>query len=932
MPKIDLNGRWLVRTDPEENGLAENWAVAPIRAEYEVAVPGCIQQLDELAEMYPPHNDMRNGYNGMFFMERTVELPQLTAQVHCRLILGGVGPSAHIWVNGQYIGKSIFAVCRYVADITGRVTAGVNRVTVAITEQYATLITGMRFAGMDWSGIYGDSCIEIGSAAHFSDGYLACRGGKVFAEGTVHNVGPACDGVLTVRVGGQERRTRLSVDAGGATDFSVEIPAEGLPRWSYRARELFTVEQTFAAADGSVAEEAYRTGLRRIETAGGRILVDGQPTFFKGTGSEYYSPTIAPLSDRSILRARYSALKRYGFNFYRCHTHVPTEAEMDVADEMGIMLDVEFGLVSNFNKTTPIELGMEMWRRFIRQSRRHPSVVMYCIGNEGSQLMVDSRIECNRARMAYRIIKENTDDQLGLIAFGMQGELPELPNDVETPHLWSENFLWAYDGLTDIPWAAIGQTTGGKACIVHEYGKFGVWPSLEEERDTTVPGGIKPDHATQSHRFLVENGMAADEPQLIENSRRASNLFTRIILEEARRQPYVSGYAHWTFFRRCGANAGLSDDLGIHTNGEEQSFAAGCNAEIALLMDRGFHNRAFPCGVEQRIRITVSNFSTAIADGELCAVLLDGDETIAEVRRHSRTAPGETFEQVELCFAVPSAHAGKKLWLQARLIQDGRVLAENRWPLWAFDTAAEDTEIDLYVEDITLFRAIKRVFPCAQRLSSVDSAVIGCRSWRDPQLVKTAAAREKILLIADRYDDTVAACIRNGSRVLLVDGGALPEDWMLPPICRELGDRDTGRFYTSFRAGWDKGDLVTLIKPDPLLGDFPHEGFCDLHFYGLIQSARILEPQKIRALFGEKVAPVVCSVSKLPPIAETESVVQDPNAIKEQTGSVKTRFNARLQGYLLRVGDRTAVCTLKLTDDPAGIGMLKQLVRHMMEG
>lgn len=50
----------------------------------------------------------------------------------------------------------------------------------------------------------------------------------------------------------------------------------------------------------------------------------------------------------------------HGFRFYRYHTHVPTEEEMAVADEMGMLLDVEFGLISNFNKTTPFEEGVEM--------------------------------------------------------------------------------------------------------------------------------------------------------------------------------------------------------------------------------------------------------------------------------------------------------------------------------------------------------------------------------------------------------------------------------------------------------------------------------------------------------------------------------------------------------------------------------------------
>jgi hypothetical protein len=39
-----------------------------------------------------------------------------------------------------------------------------------------------------------------------------------------------------------------------------------------------------------------------------------------------------------------------------------------------------------------------------------------------------------------------------MIGFGVQGERPELPNDIESPHLWSDHFTWAYDGLACVPW------------------------------------------------------------------------------------------------------------------------------------------------------------------------------------------------------------------------------------------------------------------------------------------------------------------------------------------------------------------------------------------------------------------------------------------------------------------------------------------------
>ena len=54
-------------------------------------------------------------------------------------------------------------------------------------------------------------------------------------------------------------------------------------------------------------------------------------------------------------------------------------------------------------------------------------------------------------------------------------------------------------------------------------------------------------------------------------------------------------------------------------------------------------------------------------------------------------------------------------------------------------------------------------------------------------------------------------------------------------------------------------------------------------------------------------------------------MVQQLNAIK---GKQNNTFNAREQGYLLRLNRQTVLCTLKLTDSPAGQALLKEIVQN----
>ena len=50
MKQIELNGIWQAKIDPEDCGLAEGWAAAPLTDTMALQVPGCSQQLDCLAE------------------------------------------------------------------------------------------------------------------------------------------------------------------------------------------------------------------------------------------------------------------------------------------------------------------------------------------------------------------------------------------------------------------------------------------------------------------------------------------------------------------------------------------------------------------------------------------------------------------------------------------------------------------------------------------------------------------------------------------------------------------------------------------------------------------------------------------------------------------------------------------------------------------
>src|SRR5690606_24706065 len=83
-------------------------------------------------------------------------------------------------------------------------------------------------------------------------------------------------------------------------------------------------------------------GLRRFETDGSRILINGRQVFLRGTlECAIFPKTGYPPTDTGSWKKVYKAIKDHGLNHIRFHSWCPPKAAFEAADEMGIYLQVE---------------------------------------------------------------------------------------------------------------------------------------------------------------------------------------------------------------------------------------------------------------------------------------------------------------------------------------------------------------------------------------------------------------------------------------------------------------------------------------------------------------------------------------------------------------------------------------------------------------
>jgi len=543
----------------------------------------------------------------------------------------------------------------------------------------------------------------------------------------------------------------------------------------------------------------------------------------------------------------------------------------------------------------------------------------------------------HNAIIGYDLIKATAHTSLAMITFGMQGELPDLPNDIASPHLWSHDFRWGYEGLTRIPWRTIHPLTTAKPSIIHEFGKFGVWPDPDEQALYPPSGYAFPfgDHAKAA---LIAAGLEHTEERVIANARRLHELSCRNIIEQARRQPGIDGYTVWTGFRGGARSSGFSDDLGRHSNGDPTTYREGCNAPLAVLIDRDFAGRTLAAGADTEVGLYLSNFgATAVANAvvpwQLCRSGTHSREPLVQGRvEHVSAALGQNARVGDIRFDVPHVRVPVQAVLEASVVAGGTTVARNQWDLWLFPTRSPgcDAGVVCDLADPEIERRIVAHLPNTISLRDLDSAVHGCRAWAGMESECLARSHEGIL-VADRWSDATGMFLELGRTAVLLDTGHLPDSWYPPPVPGTPGSHNVLASFTSFRAGWDQGNMATIIEPHAMLGEFPHEGFCDLQCYAMVQQATPIRTRAVAA--GKAVRSRRVVIRSVPKLMSSPSSprIQDPNAIRAAEIAPGRRIATEDRAYLVevRVGaGRLIVCTLRCLDDPAGRYLLSQILDY----
>lgn len=169
--------------------------------------------------------------------------------------------------------------------------------------------------------------------------------------------------------------------AGGQAE-PIVLRVDNPALWDLEEPNLYTV--TLRGPGGALKE---RTGFRDVSVSGGDVLLNGEVVEnLQGFNRHADYPGLGRTQSDALARREIEGLYRKGFRLFRPAHYPTTPAELDAADELGMLVIEEVNVtgLSGAELASPEikQFGASQLAGMIRRDRSHPSIIGWSVGNE----------------------------------------------------------------------------------------------------------------------------------------------------------------------------------------------------------------------------------------------------------------------------------------------------------------------------------------------------------------------------------------------------------------------------------------------------------------------------------------------------------------------------------------------------------------------
>lgn len=491
-----------------------------------------------------------------------------------------------------------------------------------------------------------------------------------------------------------------------AGEFIIENPII----WSYKSPNLYKYKATVIFDDETEIING-RFGFRTLSQNGKEICLNGTPVFVRGyirgaKAHEHLNNT--DLSEAEFYRKNIREAKKFGFNFVRFHSVVPDETYFNVADEEGILVHIElrqptdeYDNISEMTDNGNMLMSDEYVREIAIKYFEHPSLCVYCIGNEIRNLAENERVD-----EIYGVIRSEDKTRLFLdtCAWGANGRKNV---DIDVQHMSyyfpygshadmfentenllvvgsDENFPLSCEGLNS---SCTRELYFNVPLIAHEVCHYTALRDYVALRDKFARYKVaEPWWIGEELKMIKEKGFEADYDKMYKASKFFQGECWKTAFEAIRRS-YLLGGFHFLQFADTDAyeNSNGVVDCFDDENVVSPEFFKRFNSDTVLLADLG--RRIFVSDKQLVSEIYLSDYSEEKRGyADIVYELKDEtDKIYASGRLKNVDVSKKGFRKIgKLHVTLPHTDESVRLTLKISLDENGSAIAENEWAIWVY--------------------------------------------------------------------------------------------------------------------------------------------------------------------------------------------------------------------------------------------------------
>lgn len=339
------------------------------------------------------YEDSEGWYRKTFLYQPCCNLPRTYIR------FDGVYMDSSVWVNGRHACDWKYGYSTFEVDITDYLTEGDNEIVVKVVHQSPN---SRWYSG---AGIYRNVWLISRPKTHIAaDGiYVSTVRGEdgwhLLADVEVEEAGYKEDreGITDIEYiindsyGNQTASYIMSYKPYNTNKQTItaDISVGHVSLWSTKAPNLYYLTVNLLAGNDIIDSEHVRFGFRTIEYRPDEgLLLNGEKFVLNGVCMHHDLGCLGAAVNKSAIKRQLEIMKSMGANAIRTAHNMPAPELLDLADEMGMLVNDEAFDMWELSKTTyDYARFFREWHErdvasWVRRDRNHPCVIMWSIGNE----------------------------------------------------------------------------------------------------------------------------------------------------------------------------------------------------------------------------------------------------------------------------------------------------------------------------------------------------------------------------------------------------------------------------------------------------------------------------------------------------------------------------------------------------------------------